>query len=291
MSRWPKFGLIRNVLPIAGALALAVSLMLAQPPGGGAGKGKGAVPVAARAQAPIDLTGTWVSLVTEDWLYRMVTPGKNADGTADVASLPLTPAARAAANAWDPAKDEAAGQQCKAYGAAALMRMPTRLNIDWADDSTLRIQTDTGTQTRLYHFTGDPSGAPSLQGFSKATWDGMAGAGKGKGGAFGVPAGATGDPNAPGGKAAPVPIRPGAMRVVTTQLSGGYLRKNGVPYSADTVVTEFYDILHEPDGTQYLIISTQVNDPVNLTQIYRTSTHFKKEPNASKFKPSPCSAR
>ena len=81
------------------------------------------------------------------------------------------------------------------------------------------------------------------------------------------------------------------MKVVTTLLSGGYLRKNGVPYSANTVLTEFYDILHEPDGTQYLIITTQVDDPANLTQIYRTSTHFKKEANASKFKPSPCSAR
>ena len=81
------------------------------------------------------------------------------------------------------------------------------------------------------------------------------------------------------------------MKVVTTQLSGGYLRKNGVPYSPTTVLTEYYDILHEPDGTQYLLITTQVDDPVNLAQIYRTSTHFKKEANASKFKPTPCSAR
>ena len=288
MLRRPTFGLCRNLLALAGAFALAVSLMLAQGQGGGAGKGgaKGPAgpPPTPRAQAPIDLTGTWVSLVTEDWLYRMVTPEKG-----DFASVPISPAGRTAAMAWDPAKDEAAGQQCKGYGAAALMRMPTRLNIDWADDSTLRIQTDTGTQTRLYHFAGDPTGAPSLQGFSKATWDGVGG-GRGRG-TFGVPAGATGDANAAGGKAAPVPIRPGAMKVVTTLLSGGYLRKNGVPYSANTVLTEFYDILHEPDGTQYLIITTQVDDPANLTQIYRTSTHFKKEANASKFKPSPCSAR
>ncbi|MEP6962399.1 MAG: hypothetical protein ABI995_09975, partial [Acidobacteriota bacterium] len=260
--------------------------------GNGKGGGKGGAPkgppATPKSQAPMDMTGTWVSLVTEDWLYRMVTPGKNADGTADVSSVPVTPASRTAANAWDPAKDEAAGQQCKAYGAAGLMRLPTRLNIDWADDNTLRIQTDTGTQTRLMHFTGDVTGPPSLQGFSKASWDGI-GRG-GRGGTFGVPAGLTGDGNAVG-PAPAAPIRPGAMKVITTNLTGGYLRKNGVPYSANTILTEFYDVLHEPNGDQYLIVSTTVEDPANLTQPFRTSTHFKKEANGSKFKPSACSAR
>jgi hypothetical protein len=285
-----RFG--RNVFTLTAFMAAAVSLMVAQGPGGGAGKGGGKGPAGppptAKAQAPIDLTGYWVSLVTEDWLYRMVTPGKDANGQADVASVPVTQAARAAANAWDPAKDEAAGQTCKAYGAAGLMRMPGRLNIDWLDDNTLRIQTDAGTQTRLMHFTGDVTGAPSLQGYSKASWDGLAGRGRGT---FGVPAGATGDGNAPGGRAAAAPIRPGAMKVVTTNLTGGYLRKNGVPYSANTQLSEFYDIIHEPNGDEYLIITTVVEDPANLTQPFRTSTHFKKEPNGAKFKPSPCSAR
>lgn len=280
-------GFGRNLLTLAGATGLAVSLMLAQGPGGGAGKGGKAVPKGppptAKSQAPIDLTGTWVSIVTEDWLYRMVTPAKG-----DVASVPLTPAARQAANAWDPAKDEAAGEQCKAYGAAGLMRLPGRLQIDWADDNTLRIQADAGTQTRLMKFTGEPGGAPSLQGFSKATWDGM---GRGGRGQFGVPAGATGDGTAVAGKAAPIQIRPGSMKVVTTNLSGGYLRKNGIPYSANTVLNEYYDIIHEPNGDQYLVISTVVDDPANLTQPFRTSTHFKREANNSKFKPSACSAR
>jgi len=231
----------------------------------------------------MDMTGTWVAIVTEDWLYRMVTPAKG-----DFASVPVTPAARTAANAWDPAKDEAAGQACKSYGAAALMRVPGRLNIDWSDDNTLRIQADAGTQTRLMHFAGDVTGAPSLQGFSKATWDGLAGRGRGT---FGVPAGATGDANAVGGRAAAVPIRPGAMKVVTTNMTGGYLRKNGVPYSANTVLSEYYDIIHEPNGDEYLVISTVVEDPANLTQPFRTSTHFKREANASKFKPSACSAK
>ncbi len=276
-----RFG--RNVFTLTASMAVAVSLMLAQGPGGGGAKGgaKGP-PATAKSQAPIDLTGTWVSLVTEDWLYRMVTPGKDAKGKADIASVPVTPAARAAADAWDPAKDEAAGQQCKAYGAAGLMRVPGRLNVDWSDDNTLRIQTDAGTQTRLMRFTGDVAGAPSLQGFSKATWDGMGRAGGGRG----APTAATN--LAPGAAA---PIRAGAMKVVTTNMTGGYIRKNGVPYSANTVLTEYYDILHEPNGDLYLVISTIVDDPANLTGLFRTSTHFKKEANASKFKPSACSAR
>lgn len=282
----------RNVLTLAGAFALAVSLVLAQGPAGagaakgGAAKGGAKGPVAPptpKAQAPIDLTGTWVSLVTEDWLYRMVTPAKG-----DVSSVPVTPAGRTAANNWDPAKDEAAGQTCLAYGAAGLMRLPGRLQIDWTDDNTLRVQADAGTQTRLLHFDGTATGAPSLQGFSKASWDGLPARGRGT---FGVPAGATGDANAAGGPGAAQPIRPGSLKVLTSNLSGGYLRRNGVPYSANTQLSEFFDILHEPDGTQYLVITTVVEDPANLTQPFRTSTHFKKEPNNSKFKPSACSAR
>src|SRR3974390_2584828 len=66
------------------------------------GRGRGA-PAPARAQAPIDLTGYWVSVVTQDWRYRMVTPPKGAFG-----GVPLNAEGRRVANEWDPAKDEAA---------------------------------------------------------------------------------------------------------------------------------------------------------------------------------------
>src|SRR5215831_5555394 len=72
-----------------------------------------------RDAAPWDLTGYWVSIVTEDWRFRMVTPGKG-----DYLGLPLNDAAKKVAEAWDPAKDAAAGEQCKSYGAAAIMRVP-----------------------------------------------------------------------------------------------------------------------------------------------------------------------
>lgn len=275
---------IAAVLTFGSAIAI-----LAQGRGGGLGKGggKGGPGLSAREQAPIDLTGYWVSLVTEDWLYRMVTPPKLTKSNKDaVASIPLTPAAQNAAMAWDPAADEAAGKQCLAYGPYGVIRLPGRLHIEWVDDQTLKVEKDYGTQTRLLHFGGTPTGPATLQGYSVASWEGL---GRGGRGTFGVPPGATGDANA--GKATPTQIRPGHLHVVTTLMTPGYLRKNGVPYSANMVLTENWDIVHQPDGTQYLIVSSVVEDPVNLTQPWRTSTHFKKEPDGSKFKPSPCTVR
>jgi hypothetical protein len=237
------------------------------------GQGRGGAPpapVSGRAGAGEDLTGYWVSLVTEDWRYRMVTPAKG-----DYASVPLNPEGRQTANAWDPAKDEAAGEQCKSYGAAGLMRVPGRLHITWADDNTLKVETDAGTQTRLLHFGASarpPSGEAGWQGFSLADWE-LAGAGRGRRG---------------GGAETP---RQGSLKVVTTHMRPGYLRKNGVPYSANTVLSEYYTRVNETNGDSYLIITTIVEDPQYLQQPFVTSTHFKKEANGAKWDPTPCTAR
>jgi hypothetical protein len=80
--------------------------------------------VSAKEAAPEDITGYWVSVVTEDWRWRMLTPAKG-----DKTSVPLNPEGVKFANAWDAAKDEAEHEQCKAYGAPGLMRLPTRLHI------------------------------------------------------------------------------------------------------------------------------------------------------------------
>src|SRR5205085_5575288 len=153
-------------------------------------------PRSPREGAPVDLTGYWVSLVTEDWRWRMVTPLKG-----DSASVPLNQAGKKITNEWDPAKDEAAGNQCRSYGAAAIMRVPGRLHISWQDDTTLKIETDAGTQTRLLHFGGTPSGEPSWQGYSVAVWEMAGGGGRG---AAPAPAGGTVAPagGAPGAPAA-----------------------------------------------------------------------------------------
>ncbi|HTA44053.1 MAG TPA: hypothetical protein VK789_16485 [Bryobacteraceae bacterium] len=234
-----------------------------------------------------DITGYWVSLVTEDWRYRMVTPTKG-----DVGSIPVTPEGRKAAEAWDPAKDEAAGEQCKAYGAPGLMRRPTRLHITWQDDNTLKVETDEGTQTRLFHFGAEAPAkqASSLQGYSVATWDVSAPAGGGGGGRGGLAPGAP--PAGRGGRGGGPPPGPGSMKVVTTDLKPGYLHKNGVPYGAKTVLTEYFTRTNDSDGTSWLILTADVEDGGQYIRgDFLTSTHYLKEPDGSKWDPSPCSAR
>ena len=219
---------------------------------------RGAAP---RDAAPVDLTGYWVSVVTEDWLYRMVTPAKG-----DYASLPLNAEGRKVADAWDPARDEAAGNQCKAYGAAAIMRVPGRLHITWQDANTLKVEMDSGTQTRLLQFGTTPAGkGGDWQGVSTASWD--------------VAAGARG------------PVPGGGLKVTTTRLKPGYLRKNGVPYSANAQVTEYDDRVNEANGDSWLIVKAIVDDPTYLNGPFITSTHFKKQPDSTGWNPTPCSAR
>jgi len=229
------------------------------PPGG-----RGGPPRTPRASAPEDVTGYWVSLVTEDWRWRMVTPAKG-----DYDGVPVNPAGRKVADAWDPAKDQAAGEQCRAYGAAAITRVPGRLHITWQDDTTLKVETDAGTQTRRFQFGAKPpAGEAGWQGFSFASWERQTGGG----------------PFAPPGAG-------GSLKVVTTHMKPGYLRKNGVPYSGNAVVTEYFDAVKEPDGEQYLIVKTLVDDPQYLTAQFIASTHFKREPDGSKWHPGPCSAK
>ncbi len=250
---------IRTVT-IRAALGLASLAMLgAQPPAAPAGP-----PPTPKAQAPWDMTGYWVSIVTEDWRFRMIPLSKG-----DYPGVPLNAEGKKIADAWDLAKDEAAGvDQCKAYGAAAIMRVPGRLHITWDNDNTLKIETDSGTQTRLLHFGGTPAGNPSLQGYSVASWEPLqAGAGFG-------------------------PHKPGSLKVVTTRLRAGYLRKNGVPVSANATVTEYIDLLIDPNAPeQWLMVKTIIDDPTYLMQPFITSTHFKKQADATGWNPSACSAR
>ncbi|HEV3333152.1 MAG TPA: hypothetical protein VG096_19330 [Bryobacteraceae bacterium] len=219
-----------------------------------------------RAAAAIDLTGYWVSVVTEDWRYRMVTPAKG-----DYPSIPLNPDGRKVADAWDAAKDEAAGEQCKSYGAGNVMRVPERLRIVWDDDNTLRIDTDAGQQSRLFHFGAwkPAGGPPAWQGDSLAQWE-YAG---------------------PRGRGARAAARAGDLKVVTTHLRPGYLQKNGVPYSANAVVTEYFHRWTEPTGDSWMLVITQVDDPQFLNNRFVRSTHFKRLADSIGWNPTPCSAR
>ena len=206
----------------------------------------------------------------------MVTPLKG-----DFANIPINRAGYDLGEAWDPAKDEAAGLQCKSYGAPALMRIPGRLHVSWQDENTLKIETDAGTQTRLFHFnTKAPvTETPTWQGYSDANWEQAV---RGEG-----------DPRNtfPPIFSSRTGTRGKSLEVMTTHLRAGYLRKNGVPYSESTTVEEFYDYRMAPDGTPWFTVTTVVHDPEYLNVPYITSTDFKKQPDASGWRPAPCSAR
>src|SRR5262245_65649155 len=107
----------------------------------GVQRGGPQAPPTPRSTAPIEMTGYWVSIVAEDWRWRMVTPPKG-----DFSGVPLNAEGQKIMNSWDPAKDEATKEECKGYGAANIMRVPERLRITWQDDNTLKTATDHRTK-------------------------------------------------------------------------------------------------------------------------------------------------
>jgi hypothetical protein len=258
---------------------------------GQGGRGGGA---AGRAAAPVDLTGYWVAVVSEDWRHRMATPKRG-----DFESLSLSGEGSRVANAWDLAKDDAAGLQCKAFGVGGIMRQPGRLHITWQDDNTLKMEFDAGTQTRLLYFdrTKQPTGEKTWQGLSIAQWEGPGGGGRG-GAAVRAQIGNSTGPVAPGGggrgqRGGPALAssinQGGSLKIVTTHFKEGYLRKNGVPYSENASITEYVHRLpSEPGEDTWLLVITAIEDPRYLSQPLYTSTQFKLERDGSKWAPTPC---
>jgi len=231
-------------------------------------------PKSAREAAPVDLTGVWVSVVSEDWRWRMLTPLKG-----DFQSIPLNPEGQRVGMQWDPEADEAAGLQCKSYGAPALMRIPGRVRISWQDDDTLKIETDAGTQTRLLRFAAPPTTTEprSWQGYSVANWEQPV---QGRPTGFVIPIfrGSVGQHGR-------------SLEVKTTNLRAGYYRRNGPPYSEDAVVQEYFDQHVEPNGDEWFTVTTVVTDPKYLLGPFVTSTDFRKQANAAGWNPTPCSVR
>jgi hypothetical protein len=266
-------------------LVLVGAVAEAQPPGQGGGRGRGgrgggAPAPQGRTGAPVDLTGTWVSVVTEDWMWRMRTANKG-----DATSVPLNAEGNRVMNTWEPSMDG----RCEAYGVGGLMRMPLRVKISWQDDMTLKIESDAGQQTRLLRFASpgaaptpvsagaaSPSvsaaGSKTLQGTSAAEW-------RRGGGAFDAFLERGAGPGQP---------RWGALRVVTSNVLPGWLRRNGVPYSQNATITEYYTRFSHPEAGDWFVVTTVVDDPTYLAQQFVTSSNFKKEANDSKWNPTPC---
>ena len=233
--------------------------------GGGRGAGRGG-----RGGAPFDLTGYWVSVVGEDWRWRMF-PSRG-----DYGAVPLNQAARKIADTWDPARDTTAGDGCKPFAAPSVMRIPGRLHVTWQDDQTLKIETDAGQQTRLFYFQAPPATqVEDWQGVSKAEWD------LGNAGAGGLFFGGGGAPSGPSG----------SLRVVTTRMKPGYATRNGVPFSANATLTEYFDLVKTKKGVEYLVLTSMLDDTAYMSQPMWTAVHFKKQPDAAGFKPMPCNGK
>lgn len=265
---------MRRALASSRAAHLALVLLTVGAPAGAQPGGPGGFPSAPRSaqeSAQVDLTGFWVALVTEDWLWRMVTAPRG-----DATSVPLNPAGRRVAGEWDPEKDAASGEACRPFGAAGLMRMPLRLRISWHDENTLKIETDAGEQTRLLHFGGGaPPAEKSWQGYTTAEWTKPVGG-------FDLRAVLSGKPPMPSDGAPK-----GSLKAVTTHLRAGYLRKNGLPYSENAELTEYFSRV-SAFGNEYLTILSIVHDPMYLASDFITSSHFKREPDDSNWNPTPC---
>ena len=293
------FRFVLSSTALAGALTIFHGALAAQaqpqtqPPGS---------PDTAEKAALMDLTGYWVSVVNQDWRFRMMTPPKG-----DYAQVPLNAAARKIADEFNPALYGGANYQtsqiidCRAYGAAALMHMPTRLHITWASPDLLKIETDWGQQTRLFHFTpgglygnmeqalrtgevGTSHGPASMQGYSVAAWEQpyrynasafQRGPVPGRGGGLGQSQINVAQPG-------------GNLAVVTTDLAPGWLRRNGVPYSSHTRLIEHYQTFEDPTGKQWFDVTTEVIDPEYLNTPFITTADFQKEPDGSKWAPHAC---
>jgi hypothetical protein len=270
----------RRVILLVAALSPLLSAHVAAQ---GPGAAQGGAPGTARAASPYDFTGYWVSVVTEKWRYRMVVPDKG-----DYVQVPLNPEGRKAADAWDPAKDQANGEECRSYGAAALLQVPGRLHIYWQGDNTLRMDTDSGTQTRLFHFGGSPplNETPSWQGHSVATWGG--GEPRDRRDGFGGPV-----QDSTGKLVVAKEQRKESdyLKVVTTRMRPGYLQKNGVPYGGDALLEEYFDTFSDPyTHNTWLAVTTVVTDPRYLIEPLIMHAHFKKIPDGSGWDPTPCRA-
>ena len=256
--------------------AALIAVLLAGPALQAQGRGGTPLPpTTPKAAAPIDLTGYWVSMIVDEWRFR-VKPEKG-----DILYMPLNAEARRAANAWDPDKDAAEGNFCKAYGAVGVMQRPGRIHVTWDSDMTLKIDFDAGTQTRILHFGPPPpqKGEAGLQGYSAARWV--------VNGRPMLDTGGTGF--VPGIN--PRSTRSGTLLVVTDNMLPGYLRKNGVPYSGKAILTEYFNLLTGQQGEQYLVATAMVDDPTYLNQPFIRSYTFKKQTDASGWENTPCLPR
>lgn len=190
------------------------------------------LPLAAAAQTRVgfNMTGMWTAMYHEDELER-TDPGSPAG---DYLGMPINDEARLRADTWDADLVSVLEHQCIPHSAIYAMRAPSNLKISTIDDPASGqivafIVDGTYTGPRTIWMDGRPHpsefAAHTWSGFSTGAWEGD------------------------------------TLRVETTHLKAGYLRRNGVMFSDQAVLTEFFD-LHD----KYLTLTSIVEDPVYLTE-------------------------
>jgi hypothetical protein len=189
--------------------------------------------IAQRGEGPtgFSLVGLWSGMYHEDELER-TDPGPP---PGDYTGIPINEAARYHADSWDADLVSVMEHQCIPHNAIYSMRGPANLSVHADIDSStgqLRAYVIDGTfggATRIIWMDGRPHpskfAAHTWGGFSTGTWEGD------------------------------------TLKVVTTHIKAGYLRRNGITFNDNATLTEFFD-LHD----KYLTVTTLAYDPIYLTE-------------------------
>ena len=200
--------------------------------------------LAAPASAQVDLSGTWNTIRHEDEPDRG--PGV---GLGDYTGIPLTDGARLFAESWDASRLTMYEQQCRVHTSPYIYRGPLNLRI-WEEKDpktqeviAIKHYISTYEQTRTIWMDGrphPPAHAPhTWMGFSTGRWEND------------------------------------RLVVKTTHIKQGWHRRNGVPQSDKTTMTEHY-VRHDNQLTHIEII----HDPVYLTEPFVKTQHFVFNPRA-----------
>ena len=188
------------------------------------------------AHAQIDLSGMWGQRFHEDLPERGGGPE-----IGDYTGLPINDAARLRADSWTASKWTMPERQCEPHPADYGPRGPANLRIESSVDPISQdvIAWHITVMWQLQHRTIYMDGRPhppehalhSWQGFSTGEWEN------------------------------------GMLKVTTTHLKEGWVRRNGLPRSDKATLIEYFI-----RNDRYLTLVTVVDDPVYLTEpLVRTS--------------------
>lgn len=194
------------------------------------------------AFAQVDLIGSWNARFHEDQPERVPGPSLG-----DYVGLPINDSARAFAEAWDASRLTVPEHQCRAHAVPYIYRGPLNLRIweerDPRTQDVVAIHHDMSNfqQRRTVWMDGRPHPSANAEhtwmGFSTGTWEGD------------------------------------TLVVRTTHIKQMWHRRNGLPQSDKTVLTERYT-----RHGDFFTLVTITDDPVYLTEPLVKTTNFALSP-------------